>query len=127
MACLTIRSHLTAAVARLSSAFAVILCASGPSIPTAHADAVAFLVNVTVRPGYSFPNADEALRYGYSICDKVSEGARYAQIMSQVRDDFTTPDEFQASYLINQAVNELCPQLIWQLRSSAAGYRPPAS
>jgi hypothetical protein len=27
--------------------------------------------------------------------------------------------------LISQAVNELCPAQIWQLRNSAAHYRPP--
>ena len=31
-------------------------------------------------------------------------------------------DDYQAAYLINQAVNELCPALIWQLRNSAAHY-----
>jgi hypothetical protein len=93
--------------------------------PCARADAVAYLVNVHVRPGYSFPNADAALGYGYGICDKVSAGRTYAQVMGEVKADFATSDEFQASYLINQAVNELCPAQIWQLRNSAAHYRPP--
>jgi hypothetical protein len=35
--------------------------------------------------------------------------------------------DYQASYLITQAVNELCPALIWQLRNSATNYRPPES
>jgi hypothetical protein len=95
--------------------------------PFARADTVAYLVNVTVRPGYNFPNADEALRYGYGICDKVSGGRSYAQLMGDVKADFNTSDEYQASYLISQAVNELCPALIWQLRNSAAHYRPPPS
>src|SRR6476660_8529176 len=30
------------------------------------------------------------------------------------------------AYLINQAVNELCPAQIWQLRQSAAGYTLPS-
>jgi hypothetical protein len=30
----------------------------------ARADQVAYLVNVTVRPGYDFANADDALNYG---------------------------------------------------------------
>jgi hypothetical protein len=46
--------------------------------------------------------------------------------MGDVKDDFSTSDGYQASYLITQAVNELCPAMIWQLRNSAAGYRPPA-
>lgn len=93
--------------------------------PSARADVVAYLVNVTVRPGYNFANADAALSYGHGICDKVSQGRSYAQLMGDVKGDFNTSDEFQASYLISQAVNELCPALIWQLRNSAAHYRPP--
>lgn len=100
----------------------------GATAPQARADAVAYLVNVTVRPGYNFPNADTALAYGYGICDKVAAGRTYAQVMGDVKGDFSTSDEYQASYLITQAVNELClcPALIWQLRNSAANYRPPA-
>ena len=93
--------------------------------PSARADVVAYLVNVTVRPGYNFANADAALSYGHDMCDKVSKGRTYAQVMGDVKGDFNTSDEFQASYLISQAVNELCPALIWQLRNSAAHYRPP--
>ena len=96
------------------------------SAPCVRADVVAYLVNVTVRPGYNFANADAALGYGHGICDKVSQGRSYAQVMGDVKADFNTSDEYQASYLISQAVNELCPALIWQLRDSAAGYRPPA-
>jgi hypothetical protein len=94
--------------------------------PAAHADAVAYLVNVTVRPGYNFANADQALAYGHGICDKIAGGEGYPQLMGDVKADFNTSDEFQASYLISQAAQELCPNLIWQLRNSAAGYRPPA-
>lgn len=93
--------------------------------PCARADQVAYLVNVTVRPGYNFPNAQAALDYGYGVCDKVSAGRGYPQVMGDVKADFNTSDEFQASYLISQAVNELCPAMIWQLRNSAAHYRPP--
>lgn len=89
------------------------------------ADAVAYLVNVTVRPGYNFANADEALTYGHGICDKIAAGRGYVQIMGDVKSNFSTVDEYQASYLITQATNELCPAQIWQLRESAVGYRPP--
>jgi Protein of unknown function (DUF732) len=91
--------------------------------PCAHADVVAYLVNVTMRPGYGFANGDQALSYGHGICDKVSQGRSYAQLMGDVQADFNTADQYQASYLISQAVNELCPALIWQLRNSAAHYR----
>jgi len=100
--------------------------ATGAVTPLARADATAYLLNVTVRPGYNFANADAALAYGQSLCDKVSQGQSYAQLMAEVKADFHTTDEYQASYLISQAVNELCPSLIWQLHNSAAHYRPPA-
>ena len=96
----------------------------GPA--AAQADTVAYLVNVTVRPGYHFANADDALTYGRGVCTGISSGRSYAEVMGQVKSDFDNPDEYQASYLITQAVNELCPALIWQLRNSAANYRPPA-
>ncbi len=95
------------------------------STPAASADDVAYLVNVTVRPGYNFPNADAALAYGHGICDKVAQGRSYADLVRDVQADFATSDYYQGAYLINQAVNELCPALIWQLRNSAAHYRPP--
>ena len=90
----------------------------------AGADVVAYLVNVTVRPGYNFPNADAALGYGRSICDRVAAKTSYADLVNQVKADFRTADYYQGAYLINQAVNELCPAQIWQLRQSAAGYIP---
>ena len=88
--------------------------------PPAHADQVAYLVNVHVRPGYNFPNAEAAL--GYRVEAKLS----YAQLVDEVKRDFNTADYYQGGYLINQAVNELCPAQIWQLRQSAAGYTLPA-
>jgi hypothetical protein len=88
--------------------------------PYAHADEVAYLVNVTVRPGYNFASADDALSYGRGICGKVAAGQSYPQLMTDVMADFRTSEEYQASYLSSQAVNELCPALIWQLRISAA-------
>ena len=94
--------------------------------PPANADVVAYLVNVHVRPGYNFPNADAAIGYGNSICDRVAAKMSYAQLVEQVKADFNTGDYYQGAYLINQAVNELCPAQIWQLRQSAAGYTLPA-
>ncbi|AFM19607.1 Protein of unknown function (DUF732) [Mycolicibacterium chubuense NBB4] len=94
------------------------------SAPVASADVVAYLVNVHVRPGYNFPNADAAIGYGQSICDRVAAKMSYAELVDQVKADFHTADYYQGAYLINQAVNELCPAQIWQLRQSAAGYIP---
>jgi Protein of unknown function (DUF732) len=95
-------------------------------VPRARADSVAYLIDVTVGPGYSFANAQDALAYGEQLCDKVSGGCGYTDLIGDVKSDFRTSDEFQASYLIDKAVNELCPAQIWQLRNSAAHYLPPA-
>jgi hypothetical protein len=93
--------------------------------PTVRADAVAYLLNVTVRPGYNFADADAALAYGHGICDKIAGGEGYADISRDIKADFNTSDEYQATYLMTQATQELCPSLIWQLRRSAANYIPP--
>jgi hypothetical protein len=123
MAHLGIRSGVrTIAVGIVAASLgATAICAIAPP---ARADVVAYLVNVHMRPGYNFPNADAALSYGHGICDKVSAGRGYPQLIGDVKADFNTSDEFQASYLISQAANELCPALIWQLRSLAAHYQP---
>ncbi|ADU01491.1 DUF732 domain-containing protein [Mycolicibacterium gilvum] len=92
--------------------------------PAANADTVAYLVNVHVRPGYNFPNAEAAIGYGNSVCARVAGHMSYRELVDQVKADFRTTDYYQAGYLINQAVNELCPAQIWQLRQSAAGYTP---
>lgn len=110
----------------------LLMVAAGAANPCARADVepdkkLAYLIGVTTRPGYNFTSADEALDYGYGICAKVSRGLGYAQLITEVQGDFNTSDDYQASYLISQAANELCPELIWQLRNSAAHYRPPAS
>ncbi|MGA5542462.1 DUF732 domain-containing protein [Mycobacterium sp. NPDC051198] len=95
------------------------------ALPSAQADATAYLVNVTVRPGYNFAGPADALAYGQGICDKVDAGRGYAQLIADVKTYFDNRDEYQAAYLINQAVNELCPAAIWQLRNTAAHYHPP--
>jgi hypothetical protein len=111
----------TSMVAALATAAAAVTLA-----PSAGADSVAYLVNVHVRPGYNFPNAEAAIGYGNTICDRVAAKMGYAQLVDQVKADFHTRDYYQGAYLINQAVNELCPAQIWQLRQSAGGYTLPA-
>lgn len=103
----------------------IIAAAALMSAASVNADSTAYLLNVTVRPGYNFANADDALAYGHGICDKVEQNRTHPLIVGDVKTDFNTTDEYQASYLIAQAVNELCPALIWQLRNSAAHYRAP--
>ena len=61
---------------------------------------------------------------GLQSIARVASKMSYADLVNQVKADFRTTDYYQAGYLINQAVNELCPAQIWQLRQSAAGYTP---
>ena len=94
------------------------------AVPTARADVVAYLLNVTVRPGYNFAGADQAIAYGQGICDKIGAAEPFGQIVGDVQTDVGTGDSYQATYLISQAAQELCPAQIWQLRQLAAHYRP---
>lgn len=127
--------HLTSVLQHARRKAVTVLAASAIAAtafsPGARADVewdkkMAFLIAVSARPGYNFANADEALNYGQGICDKVGSGRGYPQLITDVQGDFNTTDDYQASYLIDRAVNELCPEHIWQLRRSAAHYRPPA-
>jgi hypothetical protein len=69
--------------------------------------------------------ATAPVAYRQGICDKVSGGGTYGLIEADKKSDFTTSDEYQASHLIDEAVNELCPAQILQLRNLAAYYQPP--
>ena len=95
-----------------------------PRARAAPAPEVEYVYDVMVRRHYNFPNND-AVSYGYGICDKVSRGEGYAQVMGEVKGDVVPNDEFAANYLVSYAVNLLCPAQIWQLRNSAAHYQPP--
>jgi hypothetical protein len=104
-----------------------VIAAGWAAVPLqANADPVVYLNSINARGGYNFPNGDAALAYGRGVCDKVAAGHSYAQLSGEVEADLNNSDEYQANYLIGQAVNELCPELIWQLRNSAANYRPVA-
>lgn len=129
---MTIRARRTRRTSALSVALTTAGIAAGGLLifaPCVSADDVGYLVNVTVRPGYNFANSDQALAYGRGICDKIAADVAYSRLIFDVKADLHTSDEYhhtsdeyQASYLINQAAQELCPEMIWQLRNSAARY-----
>lgn len=114
---------------RLAGAVFAAATASGAATlcaPEARAwDQLAYLLNVFARPGYHFADSAEALAYGYGICDRIDRGDRYESMIANIKSDMETSDTYQATYLIGQAANELCPGLIWQLRKSAEHYTPP--
>lgn len=66
-------------------------------------------------------------RYGHGICDKASVGRRYTQVMSDIKAVLNTSDEYRASNLISQEVNDPRPAPISRSRDSAAQYRPPST
>ncbi|WP_428343072.1 DUF732 domain-containing protein [Mycobacterium sp.] len=107
----------------------IILAAThGADVPAAHAvpaPDVEFIYDITVRRQYSFANSADAIDYAHGICDKISRGASYAQVMGDVKTDVRPNDEYAANYLISNAVNIYCPAQLWQLRNSAGGYVPP--
>lgn len=130
-----LRHHKASTVERgavLSGLIVITACVAGAmqglALPAhaAPAPEVEYVYDVTVRRHYNFANPGDAIDYGHQICDKVGQGESYAQVMAEVKGDVVPNDEFAANYLVSYAVNLLCPAEIWQLRKSAAGYRPPA-
>jgi Protein of unknown function (DUF732) len=111
----------------LVAASAVVGVTGTPAPPARAVPApeVEYVYNVMVRRHYEFPGND-AIGYGHGICDKITRGEPYAQVMGETKSDVTPNDEFAANYLVSYAVDLLCPAEIWQLRNSAAGYQPPA-
>jgi Protein of unknown function (DUF732) len=101
----------------------------GCPAPAAHAvpaPDVEFIYDTTVRKQYSFANTADAISYAHGICDKITGGTSYAQVIGEVKNDVLPTDEYSANYLISNAVNIYCPAQLWQLRNSAGSYVPPA-
>jgi hypothetical protein len=93
-------------------------------VRAAPAPEIEYTYDVTVRRQYTWPPGTDPVSYGHSICDKVTGGTSYAQVMGDVKNDVSPNDEFAANYLVSYAVNLLCPEQLWQLRKSAARYVP---
>jgi Protein of unknown function (DUF732) len=119
------RTSLTAVLVA-GTALGVVVQAPTPVAHAAPAPEVEYTYNVIARRHYAFPNND-AIGYGYGICDKVRNGEAYPQVMGDVKNDVQPNDEYAANYLVSYAVGILCPAQIWQLRNSAAGYQPPSA
>lgn len=108
------------AFAAVTGAIAQTLAPPAFAVP---APEVEYVYNVVVRRHYAFPNND-ALGYGFGICDRVRGGESYAEVVADVRTDVLPSDEQSANYLVSYAVGILCPAEIWQLRNSAASHQP---
>lgn len=108
-----------------SAVLGSLVSTSAPPAGAVPAPEVEYTYNVVVRRHYGFPNND-AIGYGYQICQKISGGAGYPQVMGEVKSDVVPNDEFSANFLVSNAVGILCPTQIWRLRNSAAHYQPPS-
>ena len=106
-------------VAAFAAAFAGLTCS--PPAFAVPAPEVEYVYNVMVRRHFDFPNND-ALGYGWGICNQVSRGVSYADVVTGTKRDVLPNDEQAANYVVSNAVGILCPEQIWQLRNSAAGY-----
>lgn len=120
---MTRRKSVAAAVVT-ACAFGVVAQALAPPAVAVPGPEVEYVYNVMVRRHYEFPHND-AIGYGFGICDKVTCGESYPKVMDDVKAETLPNDEFAANYLVSYAVGILCPAQIWALRNSAAGYRPP--
>jgi hypothetical protein len=116
------KTNAAIAVAVVSGVMLVL--APSPAAQAVPGPEIEYTYDVMVRRHYDFPNND-AIGYGYGVCDKVARGEPYAAVMADVKNDVMPNDEQAADYVVSNAVGILCPAQIWQLRNSAAGYRPP--
>src|SRR6267154_2702690 len=82
-------------IAALTLPALAMTCAAVLGSPPAHADTVAYLVNVTVRPGYNFANAADALSYGHTVCTDIGSGRSYADVIGQIKSHFNNPDDYR--------------------------------
>ena len=100
------------------------LVAGTPVASAKPAPEVEYTYDVLVRRHFDFPGND-ALGYGYRICDAVAHAVPYAALLERIKADVSPNDEQSANYVVSNAVDILCPAQAWALRNSAAGYRPP--
>ena len=114
---------LTAGIA-FASALVAVASTLAPPASAVPGPEIEYTYDVMVRRHFDFPNND-ALAYGFGVCDKVTQGVRYADVMGEVKRDVLPNDEQAANYVVSNAVGILCPPQISQLRDSAAGYVPP--
>lgn len=119
-----IRRKSVASAVTTASAFGMVAQGVAPPAAAVPGPEVEYVYNVVVRRHYEFPRND-AIGYGFSICDKVTRGESYSAVMGDVKRETVPNDEYAANYLVSYAVGISCPAQIWQLRNSAAGYRPP--
>lgn len=117
------RAFMRSAAAIVALPCASVVCSTPPAMAVPGPE-IEYVYNVIVRRHFDFPNND-AIGYGYHLCDTLRNGQGYPQLMDDVKRDVFPNDEQAANYVVSNAIGILCPAQIWQLRHSAAGYQPP--
>jgi hypothetical protein len=79
---------------------------------------IGYLRNVTIRSGYRFASPEEAVAHGEDICTPHREGQPSSGVVSEVKTDLGAADDYLASNVIAQAVQDIYPVLTWRLRGS---------
>ena len=62
-------------------------------------------------------------RISVSECLVMAQAKR-GEMMAAVKAEVRPNDEQAANYVVSNAIGILCPEQLWVLRKSAAGYRP---
>ena len=92
-------------VMRLTAVLAAgsIIGAPAPKAHAVPAPDIEFIYDTTVRKQYSFANTADAISYAHGICNKITGGASYGQVIGDVKSDVLPNDEYSANYLISNA------------------------
>lgn len=93
--------------------------AVAPHAEAVPAPEVEYTYNVLVRRHFSFPYND-AIGYGYRLCDNVARGLTYADVIAAVRSEVFPNDEQAANYVVSYAIGLLCPSHIPAIRRTAS-------
>jgi hypothetical protein len=88
---------------------------------------IGYLLNVTIRPGYRFasPGGSRCSLGGHLPPHR--KGQPYSRVVSEVKTDLGAADDYMASNVIAQAVQDIYPVLTWQLRGSGPALRAHTS
>lgn len=88
---------------------------------------VEYTYNVIIRRHFDFP-ANDAIGYGYGICEKVTAGMPYAAVMADVKHEVMANDESSANYVVLLCGESPvpCPDMAAPTRRLATG-RPLSS
>jgi hypothetical protein len=113
---MTLERRTVAAAVAVACALGALAQTLAPSALAVPGPEVEYTYDVIVRRHFDFPNND-AIGYGFGICDKVGRGVGYAQVMGDVKNDVFPNDEQAANYVVSNGVGSRPNLAIAQLGS----------